>query len=54
MNGQGIEAIVKFTIAGVITLGAISFIAKDGQQIGAFITATGDAFGKFAKSVQAT
>lgn len=54
MQTMGIEKIVQFTIGGLITLAALSFIAKDGSQIGQFITATGGAFGTFAKNIQAT
>ena len=54
MNGLGIESVVKYTIGGIFAIAALSFIAKDGQQIGAFITAVGNGFGSFAKQIQAT
>jgi hypothetical protein len=54
MQFNGVENIVRLIIAGIFGIAALSFIAKDGQQIGAFLGATGDAFGKFAKGVQAT
>ncbi len=54
MKFDGIESIVKLVVGGIFALAALSFIAKDGAEIGKFLTATGDAFGSFAKKIQAT
>lgn len=54
MDGKGIENVVRLVIGGIFAIAALSFIAKDGQQIGSFLSSTGNAFGSFAKQIQAT
>lgn len=45
--------IVKLVLGGVFGLAFLTYIAKDGSQLGAFISATGDGVAKFAKGIQA-
>lgn len=40
--------LAQFTIGGIITIATIGIVAKDGSQIGDFMTATSNAFGSFA------
>lgn len=54
MDGKGVEGIVKLVVGGIFAIAALSFIAKDGAQIGTFLQSTGQAFGGFAKGIQAT
>lgn len=48
------SSLVKYGLAGIFGLALITYLAKDGAQLGAFISASGDGVAKFAKGIQAT
>lgn len=47
-------ALIKYGLAGIFGLALLTYLAKDGQQLGDFISASGDGVAKFAKGIQAT
>ncbi|GAC1304779.1 MAG: hypothetical protein NVSMB19_15820 [Vulcanimicrobiaceae bacterium] len=45
--------IVKFVLGGIFGLAFLTYIAKDGKELGGFITAVGQGTASFAKGIQA-
>jgi len=50
---DGIDKIVKYVFAGIFACAALVIIAKDGQQLGSFMTSTATALSTFSKGLTA-